>query len=315
MDKLSTILQFFGVAVLAMAVMEALALKFIAKRGYDWRASLATLGVLVGRILTEGIPIALAMPGAFWLYAHRGFEPEQYGAWSYLILFFGLEFVYYWWHRTSHRSRWFWVNHAVHHSPNELNLSAAIRVGWTARLMATYVLFLPLVWIGFSPQVVFAAYGLNLAYQFWIHTEWIPRLGWLEGILNTPAAHRVHHASNLEYLDSNYGGVLVIFDRLFGTYRVELDSISIRYGLVTPLHSYHPIKIALHQCLPLLRDVWTARSPREVMGYVFGPPGWKPDGSGMTTENLRRAATLPRANLDQADLDQTSLDQEAALKT
>jgi sterol desaturase/sphingolipid hydroxylase (fatty acid hydroxylase superfamily) len=298
MDSLSTLLQFFGIAVLAMAVVEAFVLKFAARRNYDWRASLATLGVLAGRAVTEAIPVALAMPGAFWLYEHRLLEPAKFGAWAYLILFLGLEFVYYWWHRISHRSRWFWVNHAVHHTPNELNLVAAVRVGWTARLMATYVVFLPLVWIGFKPEAVFAAYGLNLAYQFWIHTEWMPRLGWLEGILNTPSAHRVHHASNPEYLDCNYGGVLVIFDRMFGSYRAEQPSIPIRYGLVTPLHSYNPIKIALHQCLPLLRDLGSARSLREVAGYLFGPPGWKPDGSGMTTENLRRSLLRAASNRD-----------------
>ncbi len=120
-----------GIAILAASLIEAVVLLFVAKRAYDWRSSLASFGVLMGRGITEAVPIAIAMPGAYWLYEHRLFEPATLGAWSYGLLFIGLEFVYYWWHRISHRSRWFWANHAVHHSPNSFNLSAAYRVGWT----------------------------------------------------------------------------------------------------------------------------------------------------------------------------------------
>jgi sterol desaturase/sphingolipid hydroxylase (fatty acid hydroxylase superfamily) len=224
------------------------------------------------------------MPGAFWLYEHRLFDVSDYGAWSYVVLFIGLEFVYYWWHRVSHHSRWFWINHAVHHSSNELNLSAAYRVGWTAKIMATYVIFAPLVSLGFKPQYVFAAYSLNLAYQFWIHTTWIPKLGVLEGILNTPAAHRVHHASNPQYLDSNFGGVTLIFDRLFGTYRPEIDGVEIRYGLVKPLESYNPFKIALNEFGPLFKDLRRAKRLGEFIGYLFGPPGWRPKYARLTSD-------------------------------
>jgi len=287
-SRIYSVVNVASFALLATPLIEALVLIFVAKRAYDWRASLASLGVAFGRGFSEATPIFIAMPGAFWLYEHRIFDPTHWGAWSYVALFFGLEFVYYWWHRISHRSRWFWVNHAVHHTPNEMNLSAAIRVGWTAKIMGTYVVFAPLVLLGFQPQMVFAAYSLNLLYQFWIHTTWIPKLGFLEGIINTPAAHRVHYASNLEYLDANYGGVLMIFDRMFGTYRPELDSIPIRYGLVTPLKSYNPFTIAFHQVMPIIRDLRSARSLREIAFYLFGPPGWKPDGRGTTTEDLRR---------------------------
>ena len=288
-SRIYSILNVASIALLGILLIEALVLVFVARRSFDWRESLASFGVAIGRGFSEITPIFIAMPGAFWLYEHRIFDPAKWGAWSYVVLFFGLEFVYYWWHRISHRSRWFWVNHAVHHSPNELNLAAAIRVGWMAKIMGTYVIFAPLVMIGFQPQMVFAAYSLNLLYQFWIHTTWIPKLGVLEGIINTPAAHRVHHAANLEYLDANYGGVLMIFDRMFGTYRPELDNIPIRYGLVTPLRSYNPITIAFHQVMPMIRDLRSARSIREVAYYLFGPPGWKPDGKGTTTEDLRRA--------------------------
>jgi len=288
-QRLQAILNVTGLVILGSAFLEMLILRFIIERNYDWRSALASIAMVIGRTISEIlVPIGLALPGAYWLYEHRLME-QGTTFWSWLLLFFGLEFVYYWWHRLSHRSRWFWTNHAVHHSPNELNFTAAFRVGWTSRLMATYVIFAPLVLLGFEPQLVFMAYGLNLSYQFWLHADWIPRLGRLEGILNTPAAHRVHHGANLEYLDANYGGVLMIFDRLFGTYRAERQEVQIRYGLVEALHSHNPFKIAFHQFGPLLRDLRSARSAAEFLCYLFGPPGWRPGGKGTTTEDLRRA--------------------------
>jgi len=292
MNRLGQILQIFGIVMLSSAFLEALVLRFVLKRSYDWKASLASFGTLLGRTFTDFVPLAIAMPGALWLYQHRVLEPERLGVSSYLLLFLGLEFVYYWWHRISHQSRWFWTHHAVHHSPNDFNLSAAYRLGWTSRIMATYIIFSPLALLGFKPVTIFTAYSLNLAYQFWIHAEWIPKLGPLEGILNTPSAHRVHHAANVEYLDSNFGGVLVIFDRLFGTYRPERSDVPIRFGLVKPLETYNPVKIAFHQFGPLLRDLKHARSLREFVGYLFGPPGWRPDGAGETTADLRRRAGM-----------------------
>lgn len=283
----------FVIGVFA-TIIEAISIKFVLKRSYDWRAALASYGVMAGRIISDLIvPIAIAMPGAIWFYQHRIADLSQYGVWSYVILFFGLEFVYYWWHRVGHRSRWFWISHSVHHTPNELNMTASFRVGWTQRIMATYVIFTPLVLVGFDPQVVFAMYSFCLGFQFWLHADWIPKLGFLEGTINTPSAHRVHHASNLEYLDCNYGGVLTIYDRMFGSYKPELDELPVRYGLVVPIYSYNPLKLIFYPFAPLVRDVLSARSAREVIGYIFGPPGWRPDGQGSTTEDLRRASDAP----------------------
>ena len=127
----------------------------------------------------------------------------------------------------------------------------------------------------------------ELVYQFWIHATWIPKLGWLEYVLNTPSSHRVHHAANLEYLDANYGGVLIVFDRLFGTYIPERDDVPCRYGLVHPMTSYNPLHVEFAQWISLARDLAKARSARAVLGYLFMPPGWSPEGNGETTEELR----------------------------
>lgn len=188
--------------------------------------------------------------------------------------------------------RWFWCTHAIHHSPNDLNLSAAYRFGWTGRLTGTLAFFALAPLLGMPPRIVLMLLSLNLLYQFWIHATWIPRLGPLEWVLNTPSAHRVHHASNLEYLDGNYGGVLIVFDRLFGTYIPERKDVPCRYGLVHPMRTYNLLVIEFAHWRALWQDLKTARSAGEVFGYLFRPPGWRPDGRGETTEDLRRRAAL-----------------------
>ncbi len=292
-----TLVQIYVViAIVAVgsALLEGVVLSLIARRDYDWRGSAASLAIAVGRRIGDFIPIAIALPGAAWLYEHRLFNWDMSEALSWIALFFALEFAYYWFHRASHRVRWSWANHAVHHSPNQFNLSAAYRLGWFGRISLTLVFFSPLAWLGFPPQLILVALAINLLYQFWIHAEWIPRLGFLEGIINTPSAHRVHHASNLEYLDANYGGVLMIFDRMFGTYIPERNDVKPVYGWVEPIHSNNPFRIVFTPWMSLAKDLTRARSVREVLGYAFGPPGWQPDGQGMTTENLRARAAAKR---------------------
>ncbi|MEZ5660833.1 MAG: sterol desaturase family protein [Burkholderiaceae bacterium] len=259
---------------------------------YDWRAAAVSLFDALVRNLLRLVPLPFLGAAFAWAYEHRVATIELEAVWAFVLLFFGQEFCYYWYHRAAHRVRWFWATHAVHHSPNQLNLSAAYRLGWTGKITGTLVFFLPLAWLGFDPGVVVATLAANLLYQFWIHATWIPRLGWLEYVLNTPSAHRVHHASNLEYLDANYGGVLIIFDRLFGTYVPERDDTPCVYGWVRPIRSYNPLAIEFTTWASLARDLLSARSLREVGGYLFGPPGWRPDGAGETTEALRAAAGL-----------------------
>ena len=195
---------------------------------YDWKAWGCSLADLLGRRVLAFIPYTLAAPWLGWVWEHRLFTQSLDNAWSVLLLFVGLEFCYYWYHRTSHTSRWFWAAHSVHHSPNQLNLAAAYRLGWFGKFTGTSLFFTPLVLLGFTPAVVLSALFLNLLYQFWLHADWIPRLGWLEYVFNTPSSHRVHHARNPEYLDANYGGVLILFDRLFGSYIAERADVPLR---------------------------------------------------------------------------------------
>ncbi len=280
--------------VVTASLIEAL---WLARRGgYDWRATGVSLLDLVLRIAMQiFLPLSIASPLMLLAYEQRLTTIALDTAPALFALFIGQEFCYYWYHRAAHRVRWFWCNHAVHHSPNQLNLSAAYRIGIFGRLTGVAVFFVPLVWLGFPPKVVFAMLQLNLLYQFWIHATWIPKLGWLEYVLNTPSAHRVHHAANLEYLDANYGGVLIVFDRLFGTYRAERDDIACRYGLVTPMTSYNPLRVEFTPWWQLGRDLLHARSLRAFFGALVMPPGWKADGPGDTTQELRRRAGTPAA--------------------
>ena len=283
--------------VIGIAAIEAAILIFALKRRYDWRASLVSLADALVRqyVVHPYLRFSIASSVLFWAITHS-IQAVTFGPWlDFLAVFLGQEFCYYWFHRAAHRVRWFWATHAVHHSPNELNFSAAYRFGITGGWTGDAVFYTPLLWLGFSPQAVFGTLSLNLLYQFWLHTTWVPKLGWLEYVLNTPSHHRVHHAANLDYLDANYGGVLIVFDRLFGTCTVERADLPCRFGLVKPLESNNPLVVDFHEWAALARDLWQARSPRAWLGHLFGPPGWRPDGTGLTTAALRRATAAAPA--------------------
>ena len=275
---LFTVLAWSLPAVIVLATVEGLVLTFVARRAYDWRswAASATDAVVRQYLVAALVSASLAGPLIELAWTHRLARVPLNGVAAFAVLFLGQELCYYWFHRAAHRVRWFWATHAVHHSPNEFNLGIAYRFGWTGKLAGNALFFVPMIWLGFAPDAVFATLSLNLLYQFWLHTEWVPRLGWLEYVLNTPSHHRVHHASNADYIDANYGGVLIVFDRLFGTFVAERDDLPCRYGLTTPLVSHNPVRIAFHEWLNMANDLRQARSWREGIGFVLGPPGRRP---------------------------------------
>jgi sterol desaturase/sphingolipid hydroxylase (fatty acid hydroxylase superfamily) len=274
MSQLIQILQFAPPAVIVIATLEGLVLAMVMRQSYNWRAYLASLADALGRqyLVYTLLPLSIAQPLVDLASNHRLFTVPLNSVTSVVVLVIAQDFSYYWFHRCSHRVRWFWATHAIHHSSNEFNLAASYRFGWTGRLTGAAVFYVPMIWLGFAPGPVFIAAGLNLLYQFWLHAEWIPKLGWLEYVLNTPSHHRVHHASNAEYLDRNYGGIFIVFDRLFGTFVAERDDLPCRYGLVKPLRSNNPVVIAFHEWTALGRDLWRARSWRGRLACVFGPP-------------------------------------------
>jgi sterol desaturase/sphingolipid hydroxylase (fatty acid hydroxylase superfamily) len=192
---------------------------------------------------------------------------------TWVALFFADDFSYYWFHRISHENRVFWASHVVHHSSRHYNLSTALRQTWVPMTYFPFWLWMPLV--GFAPWMVLLAQSWSLIYQFGLHTERIGRLPWpLELVLNTPSHHRVHHGANEQYLDRNYAGILIVWDRLFGSFEPEGERV--RYGLTTNIETFHPVRVAFHEYIALWHDVRRAATWRERFGHMWHGPGWKP---------------------------------------
>ena len=193
------------------------------------------------------------------------------------------DFLYYWEHRWMHEVRLLWAHHVTHHSSQRYNLSTALRQPWSGVL--THWVFAPMPLLGFGPRMTQKAAELNLLYQYWIHTEAVDKLPpKYERVLNTASHHRVHHGANPQYIDKNYGGILIVWDKLFGTFEPELRRV--KYGLTKNIATYNPLRIAYHEFADLARDVSQASTWRDRAGYVFRGPGWAA---------TRRAATLPAA--------------------
>jgi len=193
------------------------------------------------------------------------------------------DFAYYWFHRAHHEVRLFWAAHVTHHSSRQYNLATALRQTWVP--MTSLPFYAPLALLGFDPVMLATVHGINLLYQFWIHTEAIDRLGPLEAVLNTPSHHRVHHASNVQYLDRNYGGMLIVWDRLFGTFEREVEAPV--YGLTKNIATRNPFAIAFHEFVAIARDLARPNRLAVRLGLVFQPPGWSADGSTRTARQMR----------------------------
>lgn len=212
--------------------------------------------------------------------------------WSFLLAMVVKDFVYYWNHRFQHRIRWCWANHVVHHSSQGYNLSTALRQPWFGITVGTYVLGIPVIILGIHPALYAFAGALNLFYQFFIHTQSVRRLpGWVEAIFNTPSHHRVHHSTNPQYLDTNYAGILIIWDRLFGTFVPEDDADPCVFGLVSNIESQNPLKVATHEYFAIFNDAGRrGLSVGERLRYIFAQPGYSHDGSRMTTAEIKARA-------------------------
>jgi sterol desaturase/sphingolipid hydroxylase (fatty acid hydroxylase superfamily) len=259
-------------ATIVLLVLAELVWRRATRRGYDGGIALATLGLAAGNIVAAGINALLigAVYAAAWAITPLRWPLHDWRTWA--LGFLLVEFSYYWFHRASHRVAWLWASHAVHHSAEQLTLLASLRLGWTNALSGGWLFHLPIVLLGFDPRLVIALLVLDLRYQFFLHTEAVGKLGPLEYLFNTPAHHRLHHAANAPYLDRNYGGVLIIFDRLFGTLAREQPGEVVRYGLVHPSASHNPFRIAFAAWARLWRAVRDAGSVRGKLAAAFGPP-------------------------------------------
>lgn len=254
-------------------------------QGYTFKDTVASLSMGVGNLLLKYGTRAGFVWLYFAIYEFRLFELPADAWWVWLLLFVAEDFCYYWYHRCAHEVRILWAAHVNHHSSTHYNLSTALRQSWSAFLLG-WIFWVPLLLLGFHPVMIFAAQAWSLLYQFWIHTEAIDRMGPLEWVFNTPSHHRVHHGSNPKYLDRNHAGILIIWDRLFGTFQAEEERPT--YGLTKNIRSHNPVVIALHEYAAIARDLWTAKSWRGRLGVLLCPPGWREDRTGKTSAMLRR---------------------------
>ena len=241
--------------------------------GYELRDTRTSLAMGIGNVTVNVLWKLVVVAIYAALYELTPLRLDPHDPWVWVLLFFADDFSYYWFHRISHESRGFWASHVVHHSSQHYNLSTALRQTWVPM---TYLPFwLPLLLLGFAPWMVLLAQSWSLIYQFFLHTERVGRLPRpLEAVLNTPSHHRVHHGANEQYLDRNYGGILVVWDRLFRSFEPEGERV--QYGLTTNLRTFNPVKVAFHEYGALWRDLRSARSWRIRWNLLLRGPGYKP---------------------------------------
>ena len=270
-----------------------------AKGAFETRDTLTSLMMGTGNVVAGLLLGVVSYSILMWVWQFRLTDLGT-SWWVLLIAFLIDDLRYYVYHRIAHRVRWVWAEHVNHHSSQHYNLSTALRQSWTGLFTGMLVLQIPMVLLGFHPAVILFVFGFNLVWQFWIHTETIGKLpAWFEYIFNTPSHHRVHHATNARYLDTNYAGTLIIWDRMFGTFVPEEDSDKPRYGIVKNLGTFNPLRVAFHEYVGIWNDI---TQPGLTLGqrlkYMVMPPGWSHDGSRDTSESLK--ANYVRRNPSEA---------------
>lgn len=238
---------------------------------YSLRDTLSNAALALMHQAADALAWALVIGLYWWVYQYRVFDlPTAW--WTIALLFVAQDFFYYFFHRAHHRIRWMWASHVVHHSSERLNLSTAFRQSLTYPVSGMWVFWLPLAWLGFSPPHIVIVVAINLGFQFFVHTQAVGRLGWLEKVFNTPSHHRVHHARNPKYIDRNYAGVLIIWDKLFGSFTEEDPAVPCEYGIVKPVRTHNPVTLTFHEWRDMLRDAARPQSLRSRLGQLFGPP-------------------------------------------
>lgn len=254
---------------------------------YEIKDATSSIAMGLGNVFVGLISKLLVLGALMYVYENFRLFTIPFTWWAWVLVFFADDFSYYWMHRISHENRFFWASHVVHHSSQKYNLATALRQTWTGSF-TSFIFWLWMALLGFHPLMILTQMSISLLYQFWIHTETIQKLPkWFEAVFNTPSHHRVHHATNPQYLDRNHAGILIIWDKLFGSFEPEVEKPV--YGLTTNINTYNPIKIAFHEWIDLLKDVLNSdASFANRFKYFFKPPGWKHDGSGKVAGDLRK---------------------------
>lgn len=259
----------------------------ILEKGYGYlrfRHPVRTMDVVSGlssgmsNLLKDIFGLTVVIISYNWLYEHLKLTEIPSAIWVYAVTFIILDFAGYWWHRIMHRVNFFWNEHLVHHSSEEFDLACALRQP-VANILSIFGLFLlPAAVIGVRPEIIAVIAPLHVFAQYWYHTRYIGKLGFLEKIIVTPSHHRVHHAQNPEYIDKNLSLIFIVWDKMFGTFQEELSHVPPVYGVTRPVATWNPIRINFSHLWLLTKDAWRAEKWQDKCSIWFRPTGWRPDG-------------------------------------
>lgn len=276
-------IPFFALTV----IIECVATVRVQSKDYEYKDALTSILMGLGNVGIGLISKGMVLFFLLLVYNHARIFTIPFTWWAWVLILFADDFTYYWNHRIGHTARFFWASHVVHHSSQKYNLSTALRQTWTGSF-TSFIFYLWLPLLGFHPVMILMQMSISLIYQYWIHTELIHKMPrWFEFFFNTPSHHRVHHATNPQYLDRNHAGILIIWDRMFGTFEPEVEKPI--YGLTKNINTYNPLKIAFNEWYYMLKDFFgTKVSPINRFKYLLKPPGWKHDGTGTLSSDLRK---------------------------
>lgn len=294
----NSIFPYFVPAGILFILIEA----FISSRNHEhlyfWKDTLSSICIGAIAVLVDILTKAGIFAFFYFFYEsfenirirHLGYESLGWAWWVWLLVIIGDDFSFYWHHRFSHTIRILWAAHVMHHSSRYFNLGTAFRNSWSI------FFYKPVFWIwlpaiGFHPAMVLMAISINSLYQFWLHTLKISELGWFEKVFNSPRLHQLHHACNIELLDKNHGGILILWDRIFGTYYPP-TAIKPKFGITTPLRSYNPLIAFSNEYLNIWKDIKKVRSWKDKLKYIFYPPGWSHDNSSITVKKMQKKLKL-----------------------
>jgi len=250
----------------------------------------ASMGVMLITVVVDMLPKLLGVMLMFVCWQASPFQDVVTRAPQWWVLLFFLDdLTYYSFHRANHEVRLMWAGHVSHHNSQYYNYGTALRQGVGERVIK-YLFWCPLALLGFDPVMIVTMMSLSLIYQFWLHTETVDRMpAWFEWLFNTPSHHRVHHASNVRYLDRNHAGVLIIWDRLFGTFSAEVPEEPVRYGLTRNIDTFNPVTASFGEYVNIGRDIRRSSGWRDALRYLFLAPGWSHDGEDKRANTLRAA--------------------------
>jgi sterol desaturase/sphingolipid hydroxylase (fatty acid hydroxylase superfamily) len=265
-------------------------------KGYELKDTFTSLAMGSGSQVAGFLVIVPILMMAAWVHQFSLFD-IGFVWWAWPLCFILDDLAYYCFHRSAHRIRWFWASHVNHHSSEHYNLSTALRQTWTGFIALGFIFRMPVILVGFPVEMVFFCGALNLIYQFWFHTEAIDKMPrWFEYLFNTPSHHRVHHATNGQYLDANYAGVLMVWDRMFGSFVAEDKNDPPVYGLVNNLGSFNLLRVSFHEWMAIAKDVW--RAPwKHKLSYMLREPGWSHDGSRETSAMIKERTAREKHSL------------------